>query len=308
MESSYHDPVLCDEALGYLITDETTVYVDGTVGGGGHAERICTQLRGQGRLICFDADEDAIRYSRKRLERFRDRVSFVHSNFRTIKTELGQLGIDSIAGLLLDLGVSSFQLDEGTKGFSFRSDERLDMRLDRRQHMSAWHVVNTYDERALADVIWRFGEERYSRRIAKRIVAARSIDTTGALSAVVESTVGRKFLTKTLARVFQALRIEVNAELNNLEQVLADTLDLLVSGGRCVVISYHSLEDRIVKEFFRKESTNIIRSGEKYIADTMKPQRLKTLTKRPVKATSVEVSRNPRARSAKLRAAERLPG
>jgi 16S rRNA (cytosine1402-N4)-methyltransferase len=288
------------------MTEINGVYVDGTLGGGGHAEAICKQLGERGRLICFDADNDAIRFASERLKEFVGRVTFVHSNFRNIKSELRALGVNAINGLLLDLGVSSFQIDEEAKGFSFRGDERIDMRMDRRQALSGWDVVNTYDEAKLADVLWKYGEERNSRRIARRIVEARTIESTGNLASVIESAVGKQFLTKTLARVFQAIRIEVNDELRRLEQTLDDTIELMAPGGRMVVISYHSLEDRIVKTFFKSASADKTPSGHKYIPDTVLVPTLRILTKSPVHASDEETARNPRARSAKMRAAERI--
>jgi 16S rRNA (cytosine1402-N4)-methyltransferase len=302
----YHDPVLRDEAAEFLVTPTGNVFVDGTVGGGGHAEEICRRTTATTRVVCFDADEDAIRTAKQRLEPFAERILFVHSNFRNLESELRSRGIASIDGLLLDLGVSSFQLDEASKGFSFRSDEKIDMRMDRRQPLSGWDVVNRLSEEEVASVLWKYGEERNSRRIANAIVSSRPIDTTGALRDVVSSLTSERFLAKTLARIFQAIRIHVNKELENLEKVFPDALQVLAPGGRLVVISYHSLEDRIVKEFFKQNAASVISSGNKYIADRVVVPRLKLLTKRPVTPSLSEVTRNPRARSAKLRAAERV--
>ena len=302
----YHLPVLCAEAVEFLLQDNARVVVDGTTGGGGHAAKICERLAPAGTLVCFDADEEALAESKKRLSSCVGRVTFVHANFRNLKAELHGLGIDTIDGLLLDLGVSSYQLDEGSRGFSYRADEPLDMRMDRRQSRSARDLVNTYTQEQLADVIWRFGEERASRRIASRIVAARPLETTGDLAEVVRGAVGGQHLMKSLSRVFQALRIEVNDELKSLAQAMADAVDILANNGRIVVISYHSLEDRIVKEFFREESAVSIPSGHKLIPDTPKIPRLRLLTRRPLEPDADEMARNPRARSAKLRAAERI--
>ncbi|MBM2840701.1 MAG: rRNA ((1402)-N(4))-methyltransferase [Bacteroidetes bacterium] len=304
--TTYHTPVLCDDAVRLLITDPRGTYVDGTIGGGGHAERICSRLELGGQLIGFDADEDAIRVARRRLATFGNSVHLVHSNFSALKKYLQKQRVPTIHGMLLDLGVSSYQLDEVTKGFSFRGDERIDMRMDRRQLLSGWEVVNTYAESVLSDLLWKYGEERNARRIAKKIVASRPIDTTGALRHVIEATVGKQFLTKTLARVFQAIRIVVNDELRSLEKVLNDVIDILVPGGRVVVISYHSLEDRIVKEFFRQNARERVPSGHKYIEDTVVNPSLRILTKKPLVAREEEIAQNPRARSAKLRAAERI--
>jgi 16S rRNA (cytosine1402-N4)-methyltransferase len=301
-----HASVLLDETVSYLLTDPTGVYVDATVGGGGHAEAMCERLQESGRLICCDADADAIAVARERLQQFGDRVLFVHSNFRNLRNELQHLGITMIQGLLLDLGVSSFQLDEAEKGFSFRTDARLDMRMDRGQALSGWHVVNEYAEPALASVLWKYGEERNARRIARRVARARPVDTTRALSEIVAAAVGKKFLTKSLARVFQAIRIEVNDELKNLEQLLHDSVSMLSPGGRIVVLSYHSLEDRAVKTMFRREASTRISSGHKYVPDETVIPRLKILTRKPVVASPSEIARNPRARSAKIRVAERI--
>ncbi len=303
MDRAYHVPVLCEPAVRFLLTDAEGIYVDGTVGGAGHAEAVCVLLRGRGRLIGFDVDDEAIGYAEKLLEPFRERVVLLRANFGALRAELAALGIESITGLLLDLGVSSHQLDEADRGFSFRGDELLDMRMDRRQQFTARDVVNTYDEGALAGVLWKYGEERNSRRIARRIVAARNIERTGALREIVESAVGRRYLTKSLARVFQALRIEVNGELKSLERVLTDGISLLAPGGRLVVISYHSLEDRIVKACFRRESAERLPSG---YTDVLVSPKLRILTRKPVGPDQTEAARNPRSRSAKLRAAEKV--
>lgn len=302
----YHDPVLRDEAVELLLGYSGRTYVDGTLGGGGHAEEICRRMDQEATLICFDADEDAIRFASERLVVFRERIVFVHSNFRHIKSELHSRSVHSIDGLLLDLGVSSFQLDDGSKGFSFRSDEAIDMRMDRRQRLSGWDVVNSFAEEELADVLWKYGEERNSRRLARAIVRGRPVDTTGALRSIVQSVTGERFATKSLARVFQAIRIRVNNELDNLQNALNDAVDILAPGGRLVVISYHSLEDRIVKDLFREKAATMIPSGHKYVPDTAVTPKLTLLTKKPLTATAAEEKRNPRSRSAKLRAAERV--
>lgn len=308
MSSSYHTPVLADEVVHYLVTSVDGLYVDGTAGGGGHAEAICRRLQGKGRLVCFDVDDDAIQTTSRRLATFTGRVTFVRANFGNLKGELAAIGRGAINGLLLDLGVSSHQLDDATKGFSFRGDERIDMRMDRRQQLTGWDVVNMYEEERLADILWKYGEERNARRIARAIVKARSIKSTRDLAVLLEATVGGKFLLKTFARVFQAIRIEVNDELGNLKRVLTDMLDLLQPSGRVVVISYHSLEDRIVKTAFRNASRDRIPSGHKYIPDAAVTPQLRIVTKSPVLASAEEVARNPRARSAKMRVAERIGG
>ena len=305
MSDPYHVPALLQEAVDFLISDPAGAYVDGTVGGGGHAEEICRRLAPAGRLICFDADADAIEYSARRLAASAPRVEFVNANVRLLATELSVLSIRQIHGLLLDLGVSSFQFDEGSKGFSFRSDDPLDMRMDRRQSLTAQTILNGYSPEELADIIRQFGEERYAKRVAGRIVVARPLATTGELASAVRSAVGERFLTKSLARVFQALRIAVNDELTALREILRDATGLLAPGGRIVVISYHSLEDRIVKEFFRDEASETLPSGHKLIPDAPRKARLRLLTKKPLRPGDDESRRNPRVRSAKLRAAER---
>ena len=303
--SAYHEPVLCVEALGFLLTERNGTYVDGTVGGGGHAEQICRWLGPQGRLIGCDADADAIAEAEERLASFGARASLLRGNFRDLPAALAARGIGRVHGVLLDLGVSSYQLDAEGKGFSFRGDERLDMRMDTRQTLSAWDVVNAYSRERLAELLRDFGEERDAKRIARAIEARRPVNTTAELSAIVEGCVGGRFLTKSLARVFQAIRIDVNGELESLGRLLEEIPGLLLPGGRCAVISYHSLEDRIVKDFFRREAAAAIRSGHKYAPDTPRNPRLEILTRHPVTAGDEECARNGRARSAKLRAAAR---
>ncbi|MCK9409246.1 MAG: 16S rRNA (cytosine(1402)-N(4))-methyltransferase RsmH [Bacteroidetes bacterium] len=299
---------MLNEVLEHLVTATDGNYVDGTLGGGGHAERICERLTNGGTLIGIDADADAIHEAGKRLQRFEHSVQLVNDNTAHIAHILRSLNIPTIHGLLLDLGVSSFQLDEATKGFSYRANERLDMRMDRRQMLDAHTVVNSYTEEELADVIFHYGEERVSRRIAHRIVVKREeapIETTGRLASIVESVVGGKFATKSLSRVFQAIRIEVNNELHRLQSILKDSLPLLAPGGRIVVISYHSLEDRIVKIFFNKCAATFIPSGNKFQPDIPRVPELRILTKKPLEASEEEQKENSRSRSAKLRVAER---
>jgi len=304
MQAAFHEPVLLHEALQFLLTDPAGTYLDATAGGGGHAAALARMLATGGRLVCLDADEEALRATRAVLAETAAEIR--QANFRDLRHELAVLKIPHLSGALFDLGVSSRQLDDAARGFSFRADEPLDMRMDRRQNLSGRHVINTYDEERLADILFHYGEERRSRRIARAIVRARPLETTGALRDAVAGAVGGgPFLVKSLARVFQAVRIEVNDELGALVQALRDVTDLLQPGGRLVVISYHSLEDRIVKEWFRKES-HAVPLGP-VPASAMSVPRLRTLTRKPVTPGEHEEQGNPRSRSAKLRAAERLP-
>jgi 16S rRNA (cytosine1402-N4)-methyltransferase len=306
---TYHTPVLLQETIAYLLTSRNGIYVDGTLGGGGHAATILDSLDDEGRLIGVDRDDDALAAAKKRLEKYGGRAMLVKENFKDIRIVLSQHGVKKIAGVLLDLGVSSFQLDSAARGFSFRMDERLDMRMDRSQNLDAESVVNDYDEQSLAGIFWDFGEEKNSRRIARSIVRQRArqrIESTGQLAQLIERTIGRKFLNKTLARVFQAIRIEVNNELENLRHSLRDSIDVLESGGHLVVISYHSLEDGIVKKTFRAGSMASLRSGHTAIPDLPVNPAVKILTRKPVVPTAEEIRKNPRARSARLRAAEKI--
>jgi len=308
MTHVYHTPILVTEVLDYLHVWHEGTYVDGTMGGGGHAEQIALKLSSQGKLIGFDLDIEALSYARKRLQRFGDQVTYIHDNFMNINNHLNRLGITHVNGILLDLGVSSHQLDDATRGFSFQKDERLDMRMNQKQSLDGWTVVNAYQQAHLTEIFWKYGEERYAKKIARYIEERKHhpIDTTMQLAQCIESVVGKRFLQKSLSRIFQAIRIEVNNELENLRAVLRKSLEFLVNGGRIVVLSYHSLEDRIVKEFFREEAQRTIPSGSKLLPDKSVQPRLRILTKKPVTPNAAEIKQNPRARSAKLRVAERI--
>ena len=307
--SSYHTPVLIEETLSVLINSKRGIYVDATLGGGGHAEAVLRRLDPEGRLIGLDADEDAVAFAANRLAGYRDRLTVRNGNFADLKRIVAECGAGGVDGILFDLGVSSFQLDEPSKGFSFRSDSPLDMRMDRKQALSAREVVNEYDERRLSEIFWKYGEERNARKIAQAIVFVRStkpLESGKDLVRIMEVLVGDRFLTKTLARVFQAIRIEVNGELENLRIGLSDAIDVLIPGGRLVAISYHSLEDRIVKETMKAAAATSDASLSKFLPPaTLKP-RLRILTKKFVGPNDSEIRANPRARSAKLRAAEKL--
>ena len=305
-EVNFHSPVLLNESIEYLFSSPNGIYVDGTVGGGGHAEALLRKCDSRAKLYAFDLDEDAIRIASERLSKFGSRCEFIHENFSLMVSALNARQIYAVDGILLDLGVSSFQLDEASRGFSFRSSERLDMRMNRQQALDAFQIVNEYSEQSLAEIFWKYGEERNSRRIAKTLVQKRAIHpivTTGDLEKVIRQAVGGRFIVKTLARIFQAIRIAVNNELENLQQALHDGIELLKPNGRIVVLSYHSLEDRIVKQVFREYASPLqISDGG---AAKLRESQITLLTKKPIQASEEEVKRNPRARSAKLRAAEK---
>ena len=288
------------------------IYVDGTLGGAGHARQILEASSPDGLLIGFDRDSEAIAVATERLSAFGDRVRLIQKSFGCLAGTLKELGVAGIDGLLLDVGVSSHQLDKVERGFSFQHDAPLDMRMDVSSGQSAADLVNSLSETELSRIIWEYGEERWAKRIAAFIVGRRNvtpIETTLQLVDVIKGAVPRGAWDERLhpaTRTFQALRIAVNEELTSLEKVLADSMDLLNKGGRVVVISFHSLEDRIVKNSFRSfaHGCTCPKSIPRCICGKV-PQ-LKVLTGKPVMAGAVEVAKNPRSRSAKLRAAEKI--
>jgi 16S rRNA (cytosine1402-N4)-methyltransferase len=296
MNKPQHVPVLLDEVLEFLNVRPGGVIVDATVGLGGHSAEIAKRLGARGRLICFDRDPEAMELARARMEEVRaelgDAMPEVIFEPRAFSEAGGVIAPGSLDGLLADFGVSSLQLDEAQRGFSFRLDAPLDMRMDTRSGETAEQVVNQEDENELADLIYEFGEERRSRRIARAIVRARPIRSTAELASIISAAApsmkGDKIHPAT--RTFQALRIRVNDELGEIRSLLASAPSLLKPGGRLVLISFHSLEDRLVKDAFREAGRNKV---------------LQVLTKKPVVAEEQEQMRNPRSRSAKLRAAEK---
>jgi 16S rRNA (cytosine1402-N4)-methyltransferase len=290
-----HEPVMVAEVLEHLAPGRGGIFVDCTVGFGGHTRAILDA--GASRVIGLDRDPGALRTAAVALTSYASRMELVHSDYRGLDDVLGSRGIAGIDGILADLGVSSMQLDEAGRGFSFRRDEPLDMRMDPTAGQTAADAIRDADERTLADVIYEFGEERHARRIARAIIEARSrtaVDTTGQLADVVRRAIPRKGYSRIdpATRTFQAIRIWVNRELEGLDVFLTQAARRLRPGGRMVVIAFHSLEDRIVKHTLR----SLQATGE---------TRLTIRTKRPVVPSEAEVERNPRARSAKLRAAER---
>lgn len=306
-ESHPHLPVLLDEVLDLLNPDPGGIYVDGTLGAGGHGFAVLEASSPGGRLIGFDRDPDAIALASERLSSFGERFSAIHAPYSEMGDRLPEMGIAAVDGILLDLGYSSMQIDDPARGFSFREDGPLDMRFDSTGPFSAADLVNTATQEELADIIFRYGEDRHARRIARAIVEKRPFERTGPFAEVVRAAQPRsKEKIDPATRTFQALRIAVNDELGHLERVLPAAIDLLKSGGRIAVISFHSLEDRIVKNVFRDASRDYLYDPDKPFESGELTPTLKPVTRKPVTASDQEIEANPRARSAKLRVAEHL--
>lgn len=299
-----HKSVLFDEAIKALDLNENKIIVDGTAGGGGHSGEIAKRAK---RVISIDQDPDAIAVLNERLGD-KENVTIVHDNYSNIKNIISNLNIEKIDGLLLDLGVSSFQLDTAERGFSFHKDAPLDMRMSK-SGLSAYDVVNNYDERQLADIIYRYGEEKFSRRIAANIVKARAekpIETTFELVDIIKSSMPQKAMhdAHPARRTFQAIRIEVNAELDVLKSTLEDAFDILAPGGRIAIITFHSLEDRIVKEQFAKWCQGCTCPKEFPVCVCGKKPKGKTF--KSISPSKEELEENPRARSSRLRIFEKF--
>ncbi len=299
-----HKSVLFDEAIKALDLNENKIIVDGTAGGGGHSGEIAKRAK---RVISIDQDPDAIAVLNERLGD-KENVTIVHDNYSNIKNIISNLNIEKIDGLLLDLGVSSFQLDTAERGFSFHKDAPLDMRMSK-SGLSAYDVVNNYDERQLADIIYRYGEEKFSRRIAANIVKARAkkpIETTFELVDIIKSSMPQKAMRDAhpARRTFQAIRIEVNAELDVLKSTLEDAFDILTPGGRIAIITFHSLEDRIVKEQFAKWCQGCTCPKEFPVCVCGKKPKGKTF--KSISPSKEELEENPRARSSRLRIFEKF--
>jgi 16S rRNA (cytosine1402-N4)-methyltransferase len=302
-----HVSVLYNEVLYALQPKPGGTYVDCTLGAGGHAYGILEASSPDGKLLGLDLDPHALEIAEGRLSRFGERVNLVQASFVTLVRQLAALGWKTVNGVLLDLGVSSMQLDIPERGFSFRSDAPLDMRFDPQGNTTAADLVNTLSEADLAEMIYRFGEEQGSRRVARAIVAARPIHTTGQLAAVVaKATRGGKSGIHPATRTFQALRIAVNRELDVIEQVLPEAISVLEPGGRLAVISFHSLEDRIVKQFFRNASRDCLCPPKQPICTCGHTAQVKEITRKPIVPSQSESQQNPRARSSKLRVVEKL--
>ena len=302
-----HTPVMVEEALDALAVQPGGLYVDGTLGGGGHAEAVLEVASPGGLLLGIDADPSALAVARARLARFGDALLLMEGNFRDLASICRAHGFAPVHGVLLDLGLSSLQLSDEARGFSFQTEAPLDMRFGPQQSLTAADIVNTYSEQELAALLWRFGQERHSRAIARRIVRERPLGTTLELARVVQKAVGGgRLRIHPATRTFQALRIVVNAELENLTLALDQARDLLGHGGRLVVISYHSLEDTIVKDFLRREARDCVCPPDTPVCICGHKATLRPVTRGALRPHPAEVAVNPRSRSARLRAAERI--
>ena len=307
-----HVSVLLRECIEALQIKPNGIYVDCTTGGGGHSLEIAKRLTDGGRLIAIDRDEDALRAAGRRLADFADRVTFVHSNYAMLQSVLADLGVPGVDGVLADLGVSSYQLDTAERGFSYMQDAPLDMRMDREQPLRAYDVVNTYSEEELRRILYDFGEEKFARNIAANIVKKRSehpIETTLELAELVKASMpktAREGGHHPAKRTFQAIRIEVNSELSSIPPALDAAVHALNPGGRIAVITFHSLEDRLVKQKFAALSSGCTCPREFPVCVCGKKPVVRVITKKPVTAGEDELEVNPRSRSAKLRVAEKI--
>ena len=306
-----HVSVLLNECIDNLNTDPAGTYVDGTLGMGGHSEKIAEKLT-TGRLICIDRDASAIDYARERLKLFSDRITFVHANFADTVKVLDDLGIEGVNGMLFDLGVSSPQLDETERGFSYMKDAPLDMRMDRSEGLTAYDIVNTWSEDRLNRILWDYGEEKYARRITRAIMNKREkkpIESTLELSDIIKSAMPSQALREKqhpAKRSFQAIRIAVNDELGAVAKMAETVPDKLLPGGRLCIISFHSLEDRIVKSAIAARENGCTCPREAPICTCGFVKTLKSVYRKPILPSEEEIENNPRARSAKLRVAERV--
>ncbi len=304
--------MLLDECIEGLNIDPSGIYVDGTAGGGGHSLEIVKRLTAGGRLIAIDRDDAALSAASKRLADYSDRVTFVKSNFSSVKEVLEDLGIDKINGILMDLGVSSYQLDTPERGFSHNNDAPLDMRMDTSAALDAYMVVNNYTREQLKKIIYDYGEEKFAPRIANAIVNAREIkpvETTGELVKIIKSAIpaaAREGGHHPAKRTFQAIRIEVNGELDAIEPAIDSAVEMLSAGGRACIITFHSLEDRIVKQAYAKHAEGCTCPKDFPVCVCGKIPAVKVITRKPIVPSARELEENPRSRSSKLRIAEKL--
>ncbi len=307
-----HISVLLDEVIDNLNIKPSGIYVDGTLGGGGHSLEIAKRLTGNGRLIGIDQDSDAIAAASERLKSYLDRVTIVKSNYQNIDIVLKDLGIENVDGILLDLGVSSYQLDNSERGFTYREDVPLDMRMDKEQTKTAADIVNDYSENELYHIIRDYGEEGFAKNIAKHIVQERQkkrIETTGELNEIIKASIPmkvRKMSGHPSKKTYQAIRIELNRELEVLENSLDKMIDLLNPGGRLCVITFHSLEDRIVKNIFRRNMNPCICPPEFPVCTCGRVSKGKIVTRKPIVPGEAEILINSRAKSSKLRVFEKV--
>ena len=306
-----HISVLLNESIEGLNIKEDGIYVDATLGRAGHSSHILSKLSSKGKLYCFDKDNDAMEVSRNRLSAISPQFELIHSDFRKMKEELNKRGISSVDGILFDLGVSSPQLDNGERGFSYNYDARLDMRMNRDDKLDAYTIVNTYSETDLRQLIFNYGDERYASSIARNIVEARKVKpivTTFELVDIIKRSVPAKYLREThpAKRTFQAIRIEVNDEMNGLKEALKDAMSLLKPKGRLVVITFHSLEDRIVKEAFKEASEPEKWNRYMPVTNVTSSVEFAIVNKKPIVASEEELSINRRSHSAKLRILEKI--
>lgn len=307
----HHVSVLLNEVLDGLSIKEEGIYVDGTLGGAGHSKEIVKRLK-NGRLVGIDQDENALEKSKEVLKEYIDKVDLVHSNYVDIKDVLKDLNIEKVDGILLDLGVSSHQLDTEERGFSHNKDAPLDMRMDTTSDFSAWDVVNNYSAEELTRIFLQYGEEKWGKRIAEFIVKERTekpIDTTMELVTVIKKAIPKKVRMEghhPAKKTFQAIRIEVNGELDVLKRAISDMVECLKPGGRLAIITFHSLEDRIVKEQFKELYKDCICPPEFPTCICDKRREIEIITRKPIVPGKEELDENPRSRSAKLRVAERI--
>ncbi len=308
--SQFHTSVMPEQCLHYLNIQRGGIFVDATLGGGGHS-LLMLKVNPNIRLYCFDQDAEALEYAKEVLAEYQDRVELIHSNFSEIRTQLSLRKVNRISGVLFDLGVSSHQIDDKTRGFSFDGNSDLDMRMDRRLQTTAYDIINSLSSSDLHRIFKEYGEELAAKKIAQAIDKARlenEIQTTKQLTMIIDSVIkgSPQERTKSKARIFQAIRIYLNRELDVLQSTLEDTINILEPGARIVVMSYHSLEDRIVKQAFRSAAQGCDCPAKIMKCVCNKTSKLKVLTSRPIIAEEEEIKNNSRARSAKLRAAERI--
>jgi len=306
-----HIPILKDEIIEMLNIKPNGTYVDCTVGGAGHSSAICEKLDSVGTLVCFDKDLEALSVSEERLSKFKASKYFIHSDFHNFEEKLNELNIDKVDGVLIDLGVSSYQLDNSERGFSYMNDGELDMRMDKTQKLSAYNVVNEYSSEKLTKILYEYGEEQFTKSIVSNIIKTRGqspIASTKQLVEIINASVPVKVRIDkaSVKRVFQAIRIEVNGELAGLEQTLLDIINKLKKGGRLAVLTFHSLEDRIVKNVFKRESTDCLCDKKLPICVCKHKASIKLVNRKPIIASKEEMENNSRSKSAKLRVIEKL--